>query len=59
MEIQMEKLLQLIGEQTVELSLYKYRIQDMAGRIAELERELERELEKVKPCQENAVKKST
>ena len=55
MEIQMEKLLQLIGEQTVELSLYKYRIQDMAGRIAELEKELE----SIKSGPEKTVKKST
>ena len=34
MEIQMEKLLQLIGEQTVELAVYR-------ARVAELEKELE------------------
>ena len=39
MEIQMEKLLQIIGELTVENHLYKQRVQDMAGQIAQLEKE--------------------
>jgi len=49
MEIQMEKLLQLIGEQVVELMLYKHRIQDMAARVAELEKELDA----LKSCPKN------
>ena len=39
MEIQIEKLMQIIGEITVENHLYKQRVQDMAEQITELEKD--------------------
>lgn len=37
----MEKLLQIIGEQTVNVKLFEQRVQDMGAKIAELEKQIE------------------
>ena len=39
MEIQMEKLMQIVGEITVENHLYKQRIQDMTAQIVQMEKD--------------------
>ena len=45
----MEKLMQIVGELTVENHLYKQRVQDMAGQIAQLEKDAkEKEIKSTK-----------
>ena len=39
MEIQIETLMQIVGEITVENHLYKQRIQDMTAQIVQMEKE--------------------
>ena len=43
MEIQIEKLMQIIGEITVENHLYKQRVQDMSDQIVQMEKEAKEE----------------